>query len=41
MVELFHLYFLQAPDLADVIAPGVPREEIVRQQRYIEEVNAS
>jgi hypothetical protein len=26
----------QAPDLAEVIAPGVPREEIVRQQRYIE-----
>ena len=27
--------------MADVIAPGVPREEIVRQQRYIEEVSAS
>jgi len=27
-----------APDLAEVIAPGVPREEIVRQQRQIEEM---
>lgn len=27
-----------APDLAEVIAPGVPREEIVRQQRQIEDM---
>ena len=27
-----------APDPAAVVAPGVPREEIVRQQRYIEEM---
>jgi len=27
-----------APDLAEVIAPGVPREEIVREQRRIEEM---
>ena len=33
-----HLHVAQAPDLAEVIAPGVPREEIVRQQRYIEQM---
>ena len=26
------------PDVADVIAPGLPREELFRQQRYIEEL---
>ena len=27
-----------APDVADVIAPGVPREVLIRQQRQIEDL---